>query len=64
MMLDQKDAGKAEPLGLDDIIDEMVVAVAVAGRAAARPGAAEESEFHCPPLRLAGRFRANWIAAI
>jgi hypothetical protein len=32
MMLDEKDAGKAELLGLDDIIDEIVITLAVAGR--------------------------------
>ena len=35
MVLDEKDAGEAEPLGLDDVIDEVVIGVAVAGRAAA-----------------------------
>src|SRR5260370_5155015 len=46
MVLEKNEAGKAEPLGLDHVIDEMMVAVAVAGRAATRAGAAEESEFH------------------
>ena len=41
MVLHQKYAGKAEFLGGDDVFDEIVVALAVAGRAAARPGAAE-----------------------
>ena len=37
MVLDQKDARKAEPLGLDDIIDKVVIGRAVAGRPTLRP---------------------------
>src|SRR5216683_1745325 len=55
MMLDQKHARKPELLGGHHVFDEIVVALAVAGRAAPRPGAAEQSEFHAatPLLRLA-----------
>jgi hypothetical protein len=35
MVFDQKDAGKTELLGLDDVVDEVVIGGAVAGRAAA-----------------------------
>src|SRR5947199_388886 len=58
MMLDQEHARKAELLGRDDVPDEFVIAVAVAGRAAARPGAAEESEFHrsAPLYLMAGMY--------
>src|SRR5204862_7463921 len=60
MMLDQKDARKDEPLGLDHVIGEMMVSVAVAGRTATRPGAAKESEFHYPaPLSPALKLRRN-----
>src|SRR5260370_16099084 len=47
MMLDEEHARKPELLGGHHVFDEIVVALAVAGRAAARPGAAEQSEFHC-----------------
>src|SRR5229473_3443416 len=55
VMLDQEHAGKPELLGGHHVFDEIVVTLAVAGRAAARPGAAEQSEFHAatPSLRLA-----------
>src|ERR1041384_3857420 len=55
MVLDKKHAGKAETRGLDDVVDKRMVAVAVAGRSAARAGAAEESEFHrsAAPLKRA-----------
>src|SRR5712691_3941540 len=55
MMLDQEHAGKPELLGGHHVFDEIVVALAVAGGAAARAGAAEQSEFHAatPLLRLA-----------
>jgi hypothetical protein len=46
MVLDKKDARKAELLGFDDIVDEIVVPVAVARRSAARPRPAEKPEFH------------------
>src|SRR5579862_2670513 len=46
MMLDEEDAGKSQLLGGDDVFDEIVVALAVPGRAAAGAGAAEQSEFH------------------
>ena len=41
MVLDQEDARKAELLGLDHVVDEIVVGVAVAGRAATGAGPAE-----------------------
>src|SRR5215472_4714929 len=37
MVLDEKHAGKPETLGLDNVVDKIVVAVAIAGRPAARP---------------------------
>jgi hypothetical protein len=36
MVLDQEDAGKPQLLGRDDVFDEILIAVAVAGGAAAR----------------------------
>jgi hypothetical protein len=57
MVLDEEHARKPELLGGHHVFDEVVVARAVAGRAAARPGAAEQSELHAPrsmaPARLA-----------
>jgi hypothetical protein len=41
MVLDKKDARKTEPLGLHHIVDEIVIGIAVAGRAAACPRSAE-----------------------
>ena len=46
MVLDQEHARKAELLGGDHIADEIVVALAVAGRPAASPRSAEQSELH------------------
>jgi hypothetical protein len=46
MVLDQKDARKTELLGLDDVIDEVVIGGAVARRAAASARPAEKPEFH------------------
>ena len=51
MVLDQKNARKTEFLGLDDIIDEVVIGGAVARRAAACARPAEKPELHAsPPL--------------
>jgi hypothetical protein len=41
MVLDEKHARKAEPLGLDHIIDEIVIGRAVTGRSAASARSAE-----------------------
>ena len=41
VVLDQKHARKAQLLGLDHVIDEIVIGVAVAGWAAAGTGAAK-----------------------
>src|SRR5712671_240328 len=57
MVLDQKHTGKPEFLGGDHVSDEFVIALAVAGWAAAGAGAAEQSELHAfPPY--AARFAA------
>jgi hypothetical protein len=51
MVLDQKNARKTEFLGLDNIIDEVVIGGAVARRAAAGACPAEKPESHAsPPL--------------
>ena len=49
MVLDQKDARKPELLGLDDVVDEVVIGGAVAGGAAAGARPAEKPEFHASP---------------
>src|SRR4051794_34567583 len=54
MMLNEEHARKAEFLGGDNVPDEIVVAFAVPRRAAARPRAAEQSEFHAILLDAAG----------
>jgi hypothetical protein len=46
MVLDQKNARKPEFLGLDDVVDEVVIGGAVAGRAAASARPAEKPESH------------------
>jgi hypothetical protein len=49
VVLDEKNARKAEPLGLDDIMDEIVIGGAVAGRPATSSSTAEKPEFHLSP---------------
>ena len=68
MVLDEKDARKAELLGLDDIVDEVVIAGAVARRAAARARPAEKPEFHASPssrvvARIYGAIRTGSMIA-
>ena len=55
MVLDQEHAGEAELFRSDDVPDKFVIAVAVAGRAAAGAGAAEQSELHAFPPSCADR---------
>ena len=49
MVFDQENARKAEPLGFYHIMDEVMIGVAVASRAAAGARPAEQSEFHARP---------------
>src|SRR5271155_2915157 len=50
MVLDQKDARKTELLGLDNVMDEVVIGGTVAGGAAAGARPAEKPESHASPL--------------
>jgi hypothetical protein len=45
-VLDQEYAGEAELFGLDDVVDEIMVAVAIAGRPATRSRAAKKPKLH------------------
>jgi hypothetical protein len=45
-MLDEEDAGKTELLRFHDVIDKVVIAVAVAGWTTARPRTPEKPKFH------------------
>ena len=53
MMLDHEELPEAEAVGLDHILDEAVIALAVLETdAALGPGAAEQSKLHVPSLRF------------
>ena len=58
MMLNHEELPEAQAVGLDHILDEAVITLAVLETGAAfGPGAAEQSELHVPSLRFSSIIR-------